>query len=85
MKSIMRRPSECLPADLPKNATPFGGGTSPMAAEIAPVSEFESPKLKTAGKLQLLDKADNFSVSPRSKTMMARVILEIAMSSKWMR
>lgn len=45
MKSIMRRPSECLPADLPKNATPFGGGTSPIAAEIAPVSEFESPKL----------------------------------------
>ena len=31
---------------------PLGGGACPKTAERPPVSELESPKLKTAGKLQ---------------------------------
>lgn len=33
---------------------PLGGGAWPNAADRPPVSELESPKLKMAGKLQLL-------------------------------
>lgn len=49
MKSIMRRPSEYRPAGLAKKDWPLGGGDQVKAAEIAPVSELESPKLKMAG------------------------------------
>lgn len=45
----MRRPSQNLPDGCPKKDSPFGGGTCVIAAEIPPVSEFESPKLYTAG------------------------------------
>ena len=51
MKSRTSRPSQNLPAGLPKKLSPFGGRTSNSAADIAPVSEFESPKLYTAGNL----------------------------------
>lgn len=54
MKSIIRRPSEKRPEECPKKLSPLGRGTSDMAAEIAPVSEFESPKLYMAGNPQLL-------------------------------
>lgn len=49
MKSMSRRP-----AGEWKNVSPLGGGAWPNAAERPPVSEFELPKLKMAGKLQLL-------------------------------
>jgi hypothetical protein len=54
MKSITRRPSQKRPEECPKKLSPLGRGTSDMAAEIAPVSEFESPKLYMAGNPQLL-------------------------------
>lgn len=50
MKSIIRRPSDSLPAGFPKKLAPYGGGMGPNAADIPPVSEFASPKLYTAGK-----------------------------------
>ena len=50
----MSRPSQPLPDGLPKNVSPFGGGTAWKAADIHPVSEFESPKLYMAGKPQPL-------------------------------
>lgn len=50
MKSMMRRPSEYLPAGAPKKVSPLGGGAGPKAADNPPVSELESPKLKMAGK-----------------------------------
>lgn len=52
---MIRRPSEYRPEGLPKKVSPLGGGTRPKAAEAAPVSELESPKLNTAGKRQVLD------------------------------
>lgn len=42
---MMRRPSDSLPAGRPKKLPPYGGGMGPNAADIPPVSEFESPKL----------------------------------------
>ena len=50
IKSMIRRPSQYLPAGPPKYDSPFGGGTWPYATERPPVSEFESPKLNIAGK-----------------------------------
>nr|GLL35379.1 hypothetical protein GW17_00061824 [Ipomoea trifida]GMD47021.1 nitrate transporter [Ipomoea batatas] len=55
MKSRMRRPSQKRPAGAPKKVSPLGGGAWPNAAERPPVSELESPKLKMAGKVQLLE------------------------------
>lgn len=52
MKSITRRPSLNRPAGEWKNVSPLGGGAGLKAAEMPPVSEFESPKLNMAGKLQ---------------------------------
>lgn len=54
-KSTMSRPSQYLPEGLPKKVIPLGKGTRPNAADTAPVSEFESPKLKIAGKWQSFD------------------------------
>lgn len=53
MKSSNRRPSENRPAGERKYVSPLGGGACPNAADKPPVSEFESPKLKMAGKLHL--------------------------------
>lgn len=47
---MMSRPSHCLPEGWPKKVSPFGEVTSSMAADLPPVSEFESPKLYIAGK-----------------------------------
>lgn len=52
MKSIISRPSENRPAGAWKKVSPLGKGACPKAADSPPVSEFESPKLKMAGKLQ---------------------------------
>lgn len=52
MKSMIRRPSLSLPDGLLKNTSPYGHRMGSKAAEMAPVSEFESPKLKTTGKSQ---------------------------------
>lgn len=52
MKSMTRRPSLNRPAGEWKNVSPLGEGAEPKAAEMPPVSEFESPKLNMAGKLQ---------------------------------
>lgn len=49
MKSMMRRPSQALPAGCPKKVSPFGDWISVNAEDIPPVSEFESPKLYIAG------------------------------------
>ncbi|MFS7994791.1 hypothetical protein Hanom_Chr12g01110241 [Helianthus anomalus] len=51
MKSIRRRPSLLRPAGEWKKVWPLGGGSWPKTADKPPVSEFESPKLNTAGKL----------------------------------
>lgn len=47
----MRRPSENLPVEeVLKYFSPFGGPRKkPSPATCPPVSEFESPKLKTEG------------------------------------
>lgn len=69
MKSMMRRPSENLPEGKPKYVSPLGGFVGPNAAEKAPVSEFESPRLNTAGKLQgegVTDTKNNGSIAGRS-------------------
>ena len=55
MKSIIRRPSQALPERTPKKLSPLGGWTPVNAADAAPVSEFESPKLMIAGKWQFLE------------------------------
>ncbi|KAK4785714.1 hypothetical protein SAY86_002403 [Trapa natans] len=52
MKSRINFPSQYRPEGLSKNVTPLGGGSRRKAADRPPVSEFESPKLKIAGKLQ---------------------------------
>ena len=55
-KSMMRRPSQNRPAGLLKKICPLGGSRrSPIPATRPPVSEFESPKLKTAGKLNCME------------------------------
>lgn len=55
MKSMTRRPSQNLPAALPKKVvSPLGESSCSRAAERAPVSEFESPKLYIAGNLHIL-------------------------------
>lgn len=54
MKSMTRRPSEARPAGLPKYVMPNGPCCAGKAAQKPPVSELESPKLKTAGNLQVL-------------------------------
>lgn len=50
MKSMTRRPSQYLPAGAPKKVSPLGTETVEKAADMPPVSELESPKLKMAGK-----------------------------------
>ena len=52
MKSMTRRPSEARPTGWRKKVWPLGGAAWPNTADKPPVSEFESPKLKMAGKLQ---------------------------------
>lgn len=48
----MRRPSQALPEGCPKKVMPLGDWITLNAADIPPVSEFESPKLYTAGNRQ---------------------------------
>lgn len=50
IKSMSKRPSQYLPDGLRKYVSPFGGGNCPSTADNPPVSEFELPKLKIAGK-----------------------------------
>lgn len=53
---MIRRPSQNRPAGLLKKICPLGGSRrSPTPATRPPVSEFESPKLKTAGKLNCME------------------------------
>lgn len=54
MKSMMSRPSQNLPAGLRKKVSPLGGFGPAKGKEAAkpPVSAFEAPKLKMAGKSQ---------------------------------
>lgn len=54
MKSMTRRPSQNLPEATPKKVSPLGESSCSRAAERAPVSEFESPKLYIAGNLHIL-------------------------------
>lgn len=51
----MRRPSQALPEGCPKKVMPLGDWIASNAADIPPVSEFESPKLYTAGNRQLAE------------------------------
>ena len=53
IKSMMSRPSQALPEGCPKKVSPLGVWISDKAAEMPPVSEFESPKLYIAGKSHL--------------------------------
>lgn len=53
IKSTIRRPSQALPEGCPKKVMPLGDSITLNAADIPPVSEFESPKLYTAGNRQL--------------------------------
>ena len=52
IKSMTSCPSQNLPEGLPKKVSPLGEGSRSYAADLPPVSEFESPKLNIAGKLQ---------------------------------
>lgn len=57
---MIKRPSQYLPDGVWKYVSPLGGRACPNTAERPPVSEFESPKLKMAGKLhddELIDMA----------------------------
>lgn len=56
MKSMMSRPSENLPEGLPKKVSTYGRGIRSKAADLPPVSEFESPKLYMVGNLHLPDR-----------------------------
>ena len=58
MKSTIRRPSENLPAGIWKKVSPYGEPRGPKAEEKPPVSEFESPRAKMAGKSQGLQRID---------------------------
>jgi hypothetical protein len=53
MKSMRRRPSAYRPEGALKKVSPLGKQTGSVneVADKPPVSEFESPKLKMAGKL----------------------------------
>lgn len=66
----MRRPSENLPEGNPKKVSPYGKLTGPIEKEDdkPPVSEFESPKLKMAGKLH----AEDETGSKRNKRQLRR-------------
>lgn len=71
---MIRRPSQNLPAGCPKKVSPFGGLTGDIAAEIPPVSEFESPKLYIAGnwhpfELAPLTKAETKNISIKNSLM----------------
>lgn len=61
MKSMIRRPSENLPEGIWKKVSPYGELRGPKAAEKPPVSEFESPRAKIAGKSQGLQRIDGKS------------------------
>lgn len=52
MKSMRRRPSAYRPEGALKKVSPLGKrmGSTKEVADKPPVSEFESPKLKMAGK-----------------------------------
>ena len=50
---MMSRPSQALPEGCPKKVSPLGAWIFDKAAEMPPVSEFESPKLYIAGKSHL--------------------------------
>lgn len=69
---MIRRPSQFLPAGFPKKDSPFGGRISDNVADIAPVSEFESPKLYIAGKPHLSCDLPVAAVKRRSKKKAAR-------------
>ena len=80
MKSTMRRPSEYLPAGIPKKVSPLGGGACPNAAERPPVSEFESPKLKMAGNSHGGDEADSSPENTSSTVVSVRARRELQSS-----
>lgn len=77
MKSTIRRPSEYLPAGIPKKVSPLGGGAGPNAEERPPVSEFESPKLKIAGKLH--GKSVGVAETPKNSTTSSTMAALIGM------
>ena len=58
---MMRRPSENLPLGRWKYVSPYGGVGATREAAKPPVSEFESPKLKMAGKSQPFEANTGFS------------------------
>lgn len=66
---MTRRPSEKRPAGLWKKVIPLGGGACSKAAEIAPVSELESPKLNIAGKLHCLSQETGQGTSNRASVV----------------
>ena len=71
----MRRPSEYRPAGLSKKDWPLGGTDQENAAEIAPVSELESPKLKMPGKSQVSKAKAGFTKRTQNKEKANRVML----------
>lgn len=66
MKSTMRRPSQSRPDGLRKKPLPFGARMGSNAAEIPPVSEFESPKLYIAGKTHPVEAPATTTHKPRT-------------------
>lgn len=73
IKSMIRRPSQNLPAGCPKKVSPYGGLTGDIDAEIPPVSEFESPKLYMAGNWHL------FELAPPSKAKTKIISMKISL------
>lgn len=71
----MRRPSEYRPAGLLKKDWPLGGTDQENAAEIAPVSELESPKLKMAGQSQVCKAKVGFRKRTQNKEKADRLVL----------
>ena len=64
---MIKRPSEKRPDGLRKNVCPLGGPSGKaIPAAKPPVSEFESPKLKIAGKLKL---AEELTIGKTKKVM----------------
>lgn len=83
MKSTMRRPSENRPAGAPKWVSPLGKGAWPNAADRPPVSEFESPKLKTAGNLQGLRAEDDAGLRRNDNENNSAKLEQRSVGQKW--
>ena len=74
----MRRPLQDLPERVPKKFWPLGGCTHVNAADMAPVSEFESPKVNIAGYSHLFPPAATITtVKAINKNSSVNLVMDI--------